>query len=197
MKARSKTILFGLLGLGLTTALTAACLSDQDQGVVEVDPSCTSGVRWVGPQGPGVQSPEENFGAAHQGAPEMHPGGRCLDCHGAAGGPRFLIAGTVFPKLKEPNNCYGEPNVKVHITDAKGIRYTLRSNIAGNFFLRAADAPSFAFPFKAEIRYGDRISRMFPEQDNGNCNSCHTPEGKNDAPGRICADPDDPLCNLL
>jgi mono/diheme cytochrome c family protein len=192
---------WGLLGLGgivLASGLVLAsgCL-DVQQGVVELDPSCASGVRWSGLHGPGG-SGETDFEAAHQGAPEMHPGGLCIDCHAAAGGPSFVVAGTVFPKLTEPTNCYGSPNVSVHLKDARGERYVLTTNAAGNFFLRQRDARGFRFPFNAEIRYGDgRVSRMFPEQDNGQCNSCHTPTGKNDAPGRICTDPDDPFCNLL
>lgn len=186
----------------LATALLLGCGAQDRRNIVE-DPQCSTGLRWAGSHAPNEVAPWDDFHGEHVQAVEMHPGGRCIGCHQADEGPDYVVAGTVFAKLHEPMDCFGRPNVEVQITDARQRVFKLRTNGAGNFFLKRGDAPGFQFPIRAEIHYDGRKSAMFPEQKTGDCNACHTREGTNivkgdtNAPGHICADPDDPLCNVV
>jgi hypothetical protein len=84
-----------------------------------VDPNCASGKTWTGGNG---------------GSPLMHPGVACNACHQVMGGPNLAIAGTVFPKAHESDDCNGSappPALSVVITDAKARELTLPVNAAG------------------------------------------------------------------
>lgn len=132
---------------------------------------CASGKRWEG---------------GDSGSEFMHPGRDCIKCHTERGeGRDFVLAGTVQPTLTEPDECAGIEGVQVDITDANQKVYTLTTNASGNFFLERGDAKGFAFPFTARVSYQGRTNEMTPAQSTGQCASCHTPEGLNDAPGRI------------
>ena len=66
------------------------------------------------------------------------PGAACIQCHGRREGPRFSIAGTVYPTLHEPDLCYGADGIggaQVKITGANG--QTLTPNATGNFYSTA------------------------------------------------------------
>ena len=67
------------------------------------------------------------------------------------------------------------------IVDAANRTITLTPNAAGNFYYTGA----VTFPFHAKITYQGRERIMTAAQSNGNCNSCHTQNGANGAPGRI------------
>jgi hypothetical protein len=143
---------------------------------------CTSRTTWTG---------------GDNGNPLMHPGGACINCHRNNGGgedsggdddddaPQFVIAGTVYPTAHEPNDCNGGPagggTAQVILTGANGQTVTLTTNAAGNFFTTAA----VSFPFRAQVVYQGRVRAMSAAQSNGDCNSCHTVNGANGAPGRI------------
>jgi hypothetical protein len=121
-----------------------------------------------------------------EGSPDMHPGRSCIDCHALGEGPRFIIAGTVFRQLNEPNDTYGVKGVVVQLTDAKGKVIRLTTNTSGNFMLRARGNP-IAFPFTAKVLFQGREAEMATPQSTGNCAACHTAKGENGAPGRIVA----------
>jgi len=117
--------------------------------------------------------------------PEMHPGRACNACH-QINGPNTRLAGTVYPTLNEVDDCYGKappPTLTVRVTDKTGKVYTMTANKAGNFFLLNQGTPRA--PFRAEITDGTKTRKMMGTVTSGDCNSCHTQTGKNNAPGRI------------
>jgi mono/diheme cytochrome c family protein len=97
----------------------------------------------------------------------------------------YTIAGTVYPTVREPNDCNGVNGpaaaIQVVVTDAAGRVLTLPVNAAGNFFTNAA----VTFPFHARVVRGGAVRMMIAAQSSGNCNGCHTTDGANGAPGRI------------
>jgi hypothetical protein len=141
---------------------------------------CSSGTTWLG---------------GDSGSDLMHPGGACVACHTQRGdGPRYAIAGTVFPSAHEPDDCNGTAKssagtVSVLITEANGNTHTLPVNSAGNFFLRG----TITTPYKAQVNAGSAVRVMTHTQTSGDCNGCHTVNGTSNsagsasAPGRIMA----------
>lgn len=139
-------------------------------------PVCTSMQYWTG--------------GNHE-SPDMHPGGACINCHTSGGGegPRFTFAGTVFPSAHEPDDCNGSNGstamTQVVVTDANGSTFTMSVNAVGNFSSTARAAP--VMPYTAKVVSGGNERVMSAKQTAGDCNSCHTQDGANDAPGRIMA----------
>ncbi len=137
---------------------------------------CTSNQHWTG---------------GNRESPDMHPGGACISCHtsGEGEGPRFTFAGTVFPSAHEPDDCNGTDGssamTQVVITDANGTTFTLDVNSVGNFSYTARTAP--VMPYLAKVVSGGNERVMTDKQTTGDCNSCHTQDGANNAPGRIMA----------
>ncbi|HTQ06616.1 MAG TPA: hypothetical protein VMI54_22305 [Polyangiaceae bacterium] len=130
-------------------------------------------------------------GGNHE-SPDMHPGGACITCHTSGGeeeGPRFTFAGTVFPSAHEPDDCNGLDGstamTEVVVTDANGSTFTMNVNSVGNFSYTARTAP--VMPYTAKVVSGSNERAMSAKQMTGDCNSCHTQDGANDAPGRIMA----------
>jgi hypothetical protein len=117
------------------------------------------------------------------GSSSMHPGRDCIDCHRREG-PTFKAAGTVFTGLHEPDDCNGLSHVTVELTDNNGDVHTTKTNSAGNFYFdRTVSLPA---PYSARVFDDAGLeSEMVAHQTVGACNSCHTVDGKNDAPGRI------------
>jgi hypothetical protein len=131
--------------------------------------TCTSGTMWTG---------------GDRGNARMHPGAACISCHDANLGPSFTIAGTVFPSAHEPDDCNGASSaIQVVITGADGVVRTLTTNSSGNFY----DARLVALPFTAKVVSGGKERAMLATQMSGDCNSCHTQNGDQGAPGRIVA----------
>jgi mono/diheme cytochrome c family protein len=142
-------------------------------GPFDGPPVCTSGTMWTG--------------GDHE-SPLMHPGNACIACHAqrrSRGGdddaPRFTIAGTVYPTGHEPNDCNGAPSATVEVTDAKGAVTSLPVNAAGNFFTSVA----IEAPFHLAVVANGKRRAMGASPPTGDCNSCHTQDGANMAPGRI------------
>jgi hypothetical protein len=129
---------------------------------------CSSGDMW-----------EEDDGEGEQ----MRPGRACISCHGMMNGPSLTIAGTVYPTAHEPDHCDGadDSDIAVVITGADGRVLELEVNSAGNFH----SMQRVALPFSAKVVYDGRERRMGAMQMTGDCNSCHTLQGANGAPGRI------------
>jgi hypothetical protein len=152
-------------------ALAGDCGAPSDAGMDPYDTPvvCTSATYWTG---------------GNRESPLMRPGGACVSCHQAEHeGPLFAIAGTLFPSPHEPDDCNGVNGggAEVIITDANGVEHRLTPNAAGNFFLEGA----LATPYSARVSYGGKERAMLKTQTKGDCNSCHTEAGTEDAPGRI------------
>jgi hypothetical protein len=131
-------------------------------------PVCTSGTTWSHGGG---------------GSSSMNPGEACISCHASSGeAPMFGVAGTVYPTAHEPDLCYGESGISVVVTDANGNVVTMTTNGSGNF-----SHGSIATPYTAKVVANGKERAMASPQTSGDCNSCHTENGANGAPGRIIA----------
>jgi hypothetical protein len=144
----------------------AACSSTEARSVPVSE--CDSGTKWVGDE---------------SASPRMHPGRDCTQCHASNHYPSYTLEGTVFGVQGQANDCFGLGDVTVEITDANGVTSELSTNEAGNFFT----PKSVALPYRAKVRSADGERVMLTPQTTGSCNSCHTAEGVNGAPGRIIA----------
>lgn len=135
-----------------------------------VAPTCTSKTTWTG---------------GTRGSALMEPGMACINCHATGGeGPRFAVAGTVYPSAHEPDLCNGvngTGGARVVITGANGASITLTPNAAGNFSYEG----TIATPYTAKVTYMGRERAMGATQTSGDCNACHTQTGAMSAPGRI------------
>jgi hypothetical protein len=156
---------------------------------------CTSGTHWDD------EDDDENGGLDEEG-PWMNPGRACIACHlDEEDEPIVQIGGTVFPTLHEEDLCYGvdgrASDAHVVITDASGATFSLPLERTGNFALLAPDEdeddddddddarPRVRFPIRAKVVANGRERAMMTPQETGDCNSCHTEQGRNGAPGRI------------
>ena len=145
-----------------------------DGGVDAGPPVCTSGKTWT----------DGDHGSAL-----MHPGEACIACHTVDDGPRFAAAGTVFPTLHEPDDCDGADLsglAVVDIVDSNGVETKIPVDSVGNFHAYA-DQVTITPPFSAAVVQGTQMRIMTEHQTVGDCNSCHTVQGANGAPGRIMA----------
>jgi hypothetical protein len=109
----------------------------------------------------------------------MEPGNACQSCHGG----QFGFAGTVYPTAHESTSCDGTSvsGVVVTIKGADGKTLTMAPNSVGNFY----GSGNVAMPFTAVVSYNGATNAMTTPQTSGDCNSCHTQNGSNGAPGRI------------
>lgn len=150
--------------------------------------TCTSNVYWGGGT--------EDWGPYPKEA--MHPGDKCIDCHDHPGnyglqdnGPKMYLAGTVYPTAHEYDECFGvngnQTGTKVVITDANNQVFTLTPNVSGNFWIRKTLGTSVVFPIHAKVTANGQERTMTQTVDTGDCNSCHTLAGTQNAPGRIMA----------
>jgi hypothetical protein len=155
--------------------------TNPDGGVVMSD---------AGPTSPGVVCTSGKMWTdGNTGSPLMHPGQACLTCHSKAGGPALRIAGTVFPTLHEPDDCIGaQPPITVTVTDSRNRVFTMAVNASGNFIQRSAGGifgQNPRPPLRVQLSANGKTKTMTRSVTTGDCNSCHTVEGKNGAPGRI------------
>jgi len=141
---------------------------------LNADPTCSSGAFWNG----------------HSEGAGMGPGEACIRCHQQEGeGPYLTVAGTVYPTGHEPDACDGAngatgsfAGAKVVLTDANGLALaTIGVNAAGNFLYQGS-VPS---PYFAKVIWNGKERVMSKAVPSGDCNSCHTVTGAQDAPGRI------------
>ncbi len=116
----------------------------------------------------------------------MHPGRACITCHATNfRAPRFTVVGTVYPTAHEPDDCNGvngfNEDVHILVIDANGVVQDLLPNDVGNF----GSGDVTALPITAQITYQGRSRTMTIPANSGDCNSCHTDQGTNAAPGRL------------
>jgi len=135
-------------------------------------PTCTSNTTWS---------------RGTNGSSSMEPGQACISCHAGTGGeaPKYVIAGTLYPTGHEPDNCNGvngSTGAKVVVTGSNGTTVTLTPNSVGNFSYSTTLPP----PYLAKVVGSSGVERvMSGTASTGDCNSCHTQSGANNAPGRI------------
>jgi mono/diheme cytochrome c family protein len=142
----------------------------------DTPPVCTSDSYWT--QG-------------DESSPDMLPGRACIACHSAPGGdegPRLRFSGTVYPTAHEPDDCNGIGGAQIEITDANGAVFTATAHPSGNFY-QGGDPADMAMPIKARVLHDGKILPMITAVDTGDCNACHTQNGKEGAPGRIILPP--------
>lgn len=60
----------------------------------------------------------------------------------------------------------------------------MTTNLSGNF---SYEGDALAMPITTRVIRGDSSVAMTGPVDTGDCNSCHTQDGANGAPGRILA----------
>ena len=136
-------------------------------------PTCTSNSYWTN---------------GTDGNPNMEPGHACITCHTQQGGPPFNVGGTVYPSGHEPDDCDGSGagGAVVTVTDKNGVSasFTVRS-ASGNF----SGSASLTFPITAKVTFNGKTRSMGTAVPTGDCNSCHTQNGTNNAPGRITLPP--------
>lgn len=123
-----------------------------------------------------------------RGSQLMHPGMACVDCHKKSGEREaaiYTMAGTLYPTGHEPDDCNGTSataGAQIVITDATGRETRLSPNSAGNFFTTAR----FTAPCTVKVVQGDKVRAMKAALPaTADCNSCHTADGAEGAPGRI------------
>jgi hypothetical protein len=123
------------------------------------------------------------------GSEAMSPGGKCNECHDKKPtSPNYVIAGTVYPTFKEPDDCNGVngglpnmPDVTVVVTEKGGRTLpAVPVNSVGNFKLESAVPP-----FWVKVVSKGKENKMMMQAPHGDCNACHTQTGANGAPGRI------------
>lgn len=142
-----------------------------------------------------VCSSDEHWTMGDHESPLMHPGMACRTCHSMKEprvATRLPIVGTVYPTGHEPDDCLGvdgeAEDVVVEITTADARVIELPVNASGNFlFDTARDRTPIKFPITARVMKGDKERKMLTAQMSGDCNSCHSQNGAEGAPGRILA----------
>lgn len=157
---------------------TCGMVPDAGMGNPDAGPApvvCTSGSRWT---------------LGNLGSPNMNPGQACRQCHQVQEPFRaYYFMGTVYPTPHEQTNCNARPpaGLVIDIIDANGnVAQTLAVRTpSGNFYSTSVNT-AVALPYKARVRDAQgRTLTMNTPQMNGDCNTCHTEQGANGAPGRI------------
>ena len=132
-----------------------------------------------------IRDPNESEG------PDMMPGRACNECHASANAasgegdaPIFAAAGTLYPSGHEPDDCIGSgtEGAVVVVTGADGVSHEATANKVGNFFLEDL---TLQMPIRARVIYKGRTREMLLPQNTADCNHCHSPTGREAAPGRI------------
>jgi hypothetical protein len=172
------------------TAVEIATFSAWVSGGTPMGPACTNAVDGgvgvdAGPNPyntPSVCTSNKYWNGGN--SMSMRPGEACQACHQKQGGPNYSIAGTVYPTAHEPLDCNGSPGgMNVVVTDKNNKVVTIPVNNVGNFATNAA----VTAPFFVTVTAGNKTRPMIGSLTAGDCNSCHTPNGANGAPGRIMA----------
>ena len=94
----------------------------------------------------------------------------------------FAVAGTVYRRASDTTGLGG---VEVTVIDARGQEFTVRSNSAGNFYVRDGRS-KLEFPLAVELTYEGttQIMRSVIWRE-GSCAACHGNDEGTDSIGRI------------
>ncbi len=142
----------------------------------------------------------ERDGERECGSPLHRPGQPCLVCHSREHNPGeeiFAVAGTVYRRASDTTGLGG---VDVTVIDALGQEVTVRTNSAGNFYVRDGrsnfdEGPErgegrigsrLEFPLVVELTYEDTTQMMRSViWREGSCAACHGNDEGTDSTGRI------------
>ncbi len=131
--------------------------------------------------------------------PEMAPGWACVSCHQGSNfdnqNPQgytafsraYFFMGTVFPDWHENDLCIESipSGVSIDIFDSNGAAVlNLPVNAVGNFYSHSLSA-GISLPYTARLNGPNGTRTMVTPQMSGDCNTCHTVQGLQGAPGRI------------
>lgn len=160
----------------VTSGMPEGACGAVDAGTPDAGPApttCMSGSFWAN---------------GDHGSSDMNPGLACKTCHATkAFFKQYPFSGTVYPSLHEQDRCNARPpsGTKIEIIDKNGnVAITMNpSGTSGNF--HSSLLASVTMPYTARITANGRTSTMTTPQTNGDCNSCHTEQGKSGALGRI------------
>jgi hypothetical protein len=146
--------------------------------------TCSRGAYW--PNG----SPNSGYETTSEDS-RMNPGEACYKCHNKGGSeaPSLQFGGTVYQTAHEFDFCYGIAGngMTVEVTDANGKVVTAKVGSLGNFYKKGSPG-SLAFPLHARvIDANNNVRQMVKGVNTGDCNSCHSLHGDNNAPGRVMA----------
>ncbi len=167
-----------------TGAIADADIQIIEKWIADGTPQGTCGSGSTTPPPITVACTSNQFYTGSEGS-SMRPGVACESCHTHQSGEKQIaFGGTVYPTAHEPDTCVGQNGATIVVTDANGAQHTATANANGNFHVMGA---GLAFPIHAEIHANGKILKMNTAVDTGDCNSCHTVMGANNAPGRIVA----------
>jgi hypothetical protein len=123
--------------------------------------------------------------------PEHRPGQPCLACHSEdsdRGEEIFALAGTVYETTTSPTGLEG---AEVSVSDSGGHGFVVRTNRAGNFYVREGEEEDgegrgrggielpyrLVFPLFVMVRgVGESQVMATPVEREGSCAYCHTRE---------------------
>jgi hypothetical protein len=146
-----------------------------DAGTQPQPTTCTSSSWWT---------------SGNNGSANMNPGLACKACHATnAFFKNYQFMGTVFPSLHEQDRCNAPPpsGGTIEIIDSNGmVAATLTPDSpSGNFHSSIPVLDTVSVPYTARVTLNGKTATMMTPQMTGDCNSCHTEQGANGAPGRI------------
>jgi hypothetical protein len=178
----------------VTSGMPMGSCSQVDAGSADAGPpidagpqptDCASGNFWT---------------VGNDGSESMNPGMACRSCHLGQnfmgqnpGGDdetdrAYFFMGTVFAGLHAKDRCLSPPPAggKIEIIDKNGaVAQTINvTNSSGNFRSNSLTT-TVQLPYTVRISANGRTGMMLTPQTNGDCNSCHTEQGAQGAPGRI------------
>jgi hypothetical protein len=144
--------------------------------------SCTPPAGGINPFDTPMNACTNGKSSINYGSSQMFPGRACIDCHGS----QMTFGGTVFPSAHETDVCVGSKvsGATITLTDANNKQVTATVNSAGNFYSTTSITPPYTVKLSYQGRERDMTGLVTSATD-GNCNSCHSMEGTNGAPGRI------------
>ena len=147
---------------------------------------CSSGMKWT---------------SGNAASEWMNPGYACRSCHLGQNflgqNPRgesnlqyaMFFMGTAFADFQEENLCMPKSvpaGAVVEILGADGgVALSLAIDPASGNFRSTSTTSEVPLPYRARIRANGMVRTMAALQMSGDCNTCHTEQGREGAPGRI------------
>jgi hypothetical protein len=123
-----------------------------------------------------------------QGSDQMTPGRACIECHAKTpAAPQYSIAGTIYADAgrHDADDCNGVDGIGIAVAllmdNGSEIGPRLQLNAVGNFFT------SRTMPAQYRVKViAQGVERVMQTPvTNGDCNVCHSADGKLGASGRL------------
>lgn len=125
------------------------------------DPVHDDRIEALGPEDPDVEP-----------GPLHRPAQPCIACHDGSlsDADRYTVAGTVFAYR---DTDVAAPAIKVELIDARGKKFTAKTNCAGNFYVTPKQFDP-TYPIWTSLVLGDyRVDMQSRIGRDGSCASCH------------------------